>query len=478
VTTGYRVRRVDHATGVISTVGGNGEWRFGGDGLPASEATFYYPAAAAAVAGGGFVIADRDNQRVRRIDGGTGLVSTIAGPTAPLCESVASFFYGSLCPVAVAADGAGNVFAADAAAYHIRKIAAGTGLVTTIAGNGSPGASGDGGPATAASIGQPFGLAVDGGGNLFFADFAFHCVRRIDHATGVITTVVGTGQPGYAGDGGPARAATLASPAGVAFDGRGNLYIADHDNNRVRRVDPAGVITTVAGNGTQGATGDGGPATAAALSLPISVAADASGNLAIADQGNNKVRRVDAGNGVITTLAGTGDVGLYGMGGPATSAVISAPRGVLLDAAGELFVVDQLHHRLLRVGPETTPRAFFTVPPCRIADTREPAGAQGGPSLTPSADRVFGVGGRCQVPSSAKAVSLNVTVTGPGGSGDLRLYPGGGFVPQASAINYAAGQTRANSAVLALGLSGNVAVKVDQGVGAVDVILDVNGYFE
>jgi len=477
VATSGRVRWVDLATGVIATVAGNGEWRFGGDGGPRNEATFYYPAGAVAGAGG-VVVADRDNRRVRRIDGATDVVTSLAGPNLPLCAGAFSPLSGSDCPASITVDSTGNVYATDLADARIRRIAAGSGAVTDFAGNGTPGASGDGGPATAASIGQPLGLATDAAGHLFFADFTAHRVRRVDASTGVITTLAGTGGPGYGGDGGSARSASLSSPAGVAIDGRGNVYVADRDNHRIRRIDTAGVITTVAGNGTQSYGGDGGPAVLASLSLPISVAADASGNLAIADQGNNRVRRVDAATGVITTIAGDGAGGLRGVGGLAVQASISAPRAVFLDAAGDLMIVDQLHHRILQVGPPTAGRKFYTIAPCRLLDTREPAGPGGGPALSPDVDRAFVVAGRCQIPTSAKGASLNVTVVGASVGGDLRFYPGGGFVPSASIVNYAAGQTRANNAVLGLGAGGELAVKTDQPGGPVHLIVDVNGYFE
>ena len=213
--------------------------------------------------------------------------------------------------------------------------------------NGTQGFSGDGGAATSASLYYPVGVAVDGSGNLFIADTQNHRVRQVD-ATGVITTVAGNGTLWFSGDGGAATSASLFYPSGVALDGSGNLFISDGGNQRVRRVDAAtGVITTVAGNGTSDDfSGDGGPATSVRLFSPEGVAADGSGNLFIADHDNQAVRRVDAATGIITTVAGTGTPGFTGDGGDATSASLSLPSGVAVDGSGNLFIADSSNSRV------------------------------------------------------------------------------------------------------------------------------------
>jgi len=253
-------------------------------------------------------------------------------------------------PEGVAVDEVGNLFIGDQANDRVRRVDAATGVITTYAGNGLYGDSGDGGPATAARLNGPGGLAVDGEGNLFIADQYNHKVRRVDAATGVITTYAGTGSSGYSGDGGPATAAQLYQPSDVAVDTAGNLFIADQHNDRVRRVDAiTGVITTYAGTGDAGYLGDGGPATAARFDYPVSVAVDGAGNLFIADWNNSVVRRVDAATGVITTYAGTGSSGYSGDGGPATAAQVNWPIAVAVSGAGDLFIADTYNDRVRRV---------------------------------------------------------------------------------------------------------------------------------
>ena len=224
----------------------------------------------------------------------------------------------TLAPAHVALDAAGNLYIADPLHLRVRRVDAATGLITTVAGTGAEGYTGDGGPATAATLGIGWddadvfiSVALDAAGNLYIADPGNHVVRRVDAATGSITTVAGTGAEGYSGDGGPATAATLI-PAHVALDAAGNLYIADPFHLRVRRVDAAtGLITTVAGTGAEGYAGDGGPATDAALAYPTDVALDAAGNLYIADPGNLRVRRVARSSLVVRLPLGSSGEGVY-----------------------------------------------------------------------------------------------------------------------------------------------------------------------
>src|SRR5712691_406863 len=221
-------------------------------------------------------------------------------------------------PQAVALDKAGNLFIADTFNYRIRRVDAVSGIITTIAGNGVQALSGDGGPATNASLFAPSGLALDTEGNIFIAEWFGSRVRRVDATTHIITTVAGGGN---GDDGGQATNAALASAYGLALDTSGNLLIADVSHHRIRRVDATnGIITTVAGNGTSGFSGDGGLATSASLSFPVDVVLDSAGNLFIADQGNRRVRRVDTATRTITTLAGNGSAGFSGDGGQATNA--------------------------------------------------------------------------------------------------------------------------------------------------------------
>ena len=357
-----RVRRVDTVTGIITTVAGTGEQGFGGDGGPATAAQLAGPVGVALDGAGNLFIADSDNSRVRRVDAATGVITTVAGGgeggfRGDGGPATAARLWS---PSGVTLDGAGNLFIADWSNHRVRRVDAASGVITTVAGTGADGSQvsdGDGGPATAALLAFPESVALDGAGNLFIADTRNHRVRRVDAATGVITAVAGTIGAGFGGDGGPATAALLAFPRGVALDGAGNLFIADSSNDRVRRVDAAsGVITTVAGTGKDGSQvsdGDGGPATAALLASPESVALDGAGNLFIADLGNSRVRRVDAATGVITTVAGAGAAGFGGDGGPATAALLAFPNGVALDGAGNLFIADSSNDRVRRVDAAT-----------------------------------------------------------------------------------------------------------------------------
>src|SRR5438552_723994 len=205
--------------------------------------------------------------------------------------------------------------------------------INTVAGGGA----GDGGAATGASLNQPRGVALDASGNLYIADQFNHRIRKVDGGAGIITTVAGNGSYAFAGDGGAATGASLNQPRGVALDASGNLYIADQSNLRIRKVDAAsGIITTVAGNGSPAFAGDGGAATSASLNEPSGVALDASGNLYIADQFNHRIRKVAAATGIITTVAGNGHTPFAGDGGAAAGASLYYPAGVALGASWEV----------------------------------------------------------------------------------------------------------------------------------------------
>src|SRR5437016_10369265 len=245
-------------------------------------------------------------------------------------------------PTAVAKDASGNTYIFDAWSYRVFKVDA-AGKVSVYAGNGFNGYSGDGGLATNAQVSWGYGLAVDTSGNLFIADTANNVIREVVATTGIIQTVASNGTYGYGGDGGAATSATLSSPYGIFVDASGNLFIADSGNNVIREVVAAtGIIQTVAGNGTLSYGGDGGAATSATLSNPYGIFVDASGNLFIADSGNNLIREVVAATGIIQTVAGNYNLGsaYSGDGGAATSATLSYPYGIFVDASGNLFIAD------------------------------------------------------------------------------------------------------------------------------------------
>ncbi len=342
-----------YGTNGIVTVAGNGNYGFSGDGGLATNAKLSYPYAVATDASGNFYIADTDNCRVRKVSS-SGIITTVAGNGS--CgysgdggsATAAKIYY----PYGVAVDGAGNLYIADLYSYRVRKVST-SGIITTVAGNGSYGFSGDGGPATSAKLTYAYGVAVDGAGNLYIADIYNYRVRKVS-TSGIITTVAGSGSYGFSGDGGPAVSAKLYYPQGVAVDAAGNLYIADSGNHRVRKVDSAGIITTVAGSGNGGFSGDGSSAVSARLYYPQGVVVDAAGNLYIADSSNYRVRRVSS-SGIITTIAGNGSYIYSGDGGPATSASFYYPASISVDGSGNLYIADPYSHRIRRVSEMSVP---------------------------------------------------------------------------------------------------------------------------
>ena len=246
----------------------------------------------------------------------------------------------------VTADNSNNFYFSDRSNYRIRKIM-NNGIITTIAGDGTIGFSGDGGLATNAQLNSPWGVAVDKNGVIFIADTKNHRIRKISN-NGIITTIAGNGIQGFSGDGGLATNAQLKSPYGVAVDKNGVIFIADTHNDRIRKVTTNGVITTVAGNGNRGFSGDGGQATNAQLNQPSDVAVDLNGNIYICEWGNHTIRKV-ATNGVITTIAGNGIAGFSGDGNIATNAQLNQPDGVAVNSNGVVFIADAKNHRIRKV---------------------------------------------------------------------------------------------------------------------------------
>src|ERR1035437_9880379 len=348
---GNRVRRIN-AAGAIATVVGGDVAKFSGDGGPSNQAGLAAPIATAVDSLGRLSICDTGNRRIRRV-GVDGTISTILGsgeavePNDGAPSTAASLFS----PVDMTFDGLGNLYIADQGDQRVRRIAP-DGTIITVAGNGTVEYGGDGGSATAASLAYPSGVAVDSARNLYIADRNSHRIRRVT-PSGVLTTIAGTGQAGHSGDGGNAAAALLQFPSSLVFDSAQNLYISDSGNNCVRRITPDGIITTVAGNTAAGFSGDGGPGTSASLYLPGGLAVDAIGNLYIADAGNNRIRRLSPA-GVISTVAGrVGGLGDFsGDGGPATNAGLRGPSAVAIDASGNLYIADQQNTRIRRVGAD------------------------------------------------------------------------------------------------------------------------------
>ena len=338
------IRKVTATTGIISTVAGNNAIVTAGMADRRSAPNSTDLIGVAVDAAGNLYIADTANSLIRAVAPGTGVIRTVAGHYAPygpinLTDGIPAAQSSLALPSGIALDSSGNLYIADSQECRVRKVAAATGTITTIAGGatnagGFPnGNTGDGGPATSAQLNGPSGVAVDAAGNVFIADTYNMVIRGVSAATGMINRIAG-GSVGYVGDGGPAILAGLKMPTGVALDSAGNLYIADQGNNAVRKVTAAtSIITTIAGNGVAGYSGDGGPAARAQLNQPASVAVDSNGNVYICDEGNSAIRKVTAGTGVITTIAGNGTLGFSGDGGPATAAELAHPFGVATDPA-------------------------------------------------------------------------------------------------------------------------------------------------
>jgi sugar lactone lactonase YvrE len=333
----------------ISTFAGTGFAGFDGDGGPARDALLRNPNGVTLDDGGNLYIADSYNFRVRKVGPG-GKITTVAGngrygetgDGGPATRASLNFVVG------LAVDRAGNLYIADPAEddanYRVRKVSA-NGTITTFAGGGGPGFSGDGGPAASSRLKAPTAVALDGAGNVYIADTGNGRVRKVG-LDGKISTYAGNGQTGFSGDGGPATSAAV-TPIGLAADAGGDLFISD-TSSRVRKIDPSGTITTIAGNGHSGFSGDGGPATAAKLHDPRGLAVDSAGNVYIADSLNHRVRKV-APSGTITTVAG-GRPPYTGEYGPAISARLKAPTGVAVDRKGELYIADPLDNKIRRVG--------------------------------------------------------------------------------------------------------------------------------
>ena len=286
----------------------------------------------------------------------TTVITTIAGTGTPAFsgDGAAATLANINKPNSVAVDRWGNVYFMDEENKRVREVS-NAGVIKTVAGNGTVGYSGDNGPATAAKICFATGVAVDSSGNVYIADYANQRIRKVN-ASGVITTFAGNGTAGYTGDGVQATATELWSPWGVCFDKQQNLYIADYYNYCIRKVSPAGIISTVAGShGSSGNTGDGGPATLATLNEPRGVAVDNAGNIYIADGANNRVRKVDAATGIISNFAGSeaGTSGTYsGDGGQATAAILYYPTAVAVDDSGYVYITDVYNNRVRAVAPD------------------------------------------------------------------------------------------------------------------------------
>ncbi len=345
------------ANGTLAVVAGNGGQGFAGDGGAATAALLSGITSMAIDAQGDLFISDGTNQRIRKVTAATGLITTVAGGGASVLDGVAATSARLGFPMGIALDAAGDIFIADVNDHRVRRVDAITGFISTVAGNGTApvgGAIGDHGPATGATLSQPTAVAVDAAGNLYVADQGIPTVRFVAMATGTITTIAGNGTQGFSGDGAAATAAALSVPRALLVTGAGDVLISDLGNNRVRRVAAAGgVITTIAGNGGTVYNGDGIAATAATLHNPLGLAVDGSGNLFIADESHSRIRMVATGTGLISTVAGNGAVGYSGDGALATTTQFSRLGGMAFGPSGDLYVVEQGDNRICRISATT-----------------------------------------------------------------------------------------------------------------------------
>ena len=334
---------------IITTIAGNGIGGFSGDGVAATATRLSSPYGVGTDSIGNIFIGDAGNNRIRKIDT-FGIITTVAGTGVAgyngdlIVATTAELNF----PYGMAVSKAGVIVIADMSNHRIRSIKSESGgLITTIAGTGVAGFSGDSGLAINAQLNNPQGIFWDAHNNIYFGDHNNHRIRKIS-ATGIITTIAGNGTPGFSGDNGPATAAELYYPSGVTMDTLGNIYIADMYNQRIRKVDTSGIITTVVGNGTAGFSGDNGPATLANIRYPKDVYIDKNGNIIITDPDNQRLRMINTA-GIITTIAGTGIQGYCCDGVAATLAELNEPQGVFVDNDGSIYTGDCLNNRIRKI---------------------------------------------------------------------------------------------------------------------------------
>ncbi|WP_158849381.1 T9SS type A sorting domain-containing protein [Algibacter sp. L1A34] len=340
--------------GNVSTIAGDGSQGYSGDGGPATSAVTNFPSDVVIDNSGNIYFSEITNCVVRKI-ATDGTITTVAGVVGNCSfdgdggpANVAKLDF----PSGLGVDANGNLYISDRNNHRIRKVAT-NGIITTVAGNGTDGDSGDGGQATAANLDTPTDVAVDATGNIYISDWYNHKIRKIN-TSGVISTYAGTGDSGFSGDNGLATAAKLKSPDGIAVDADGNVYFSDRSNDRIRKISTSGIITTVAGKGGFNAfSGDGGQATDAEFNDPNGIALDATGNIYVVDRDNHRVRKIGT-DGIINTIVGTGTTGYSGGGYNGdgqigTATLLNKPTGIAIDNSGNVIFADYNNHRIRKL---------------------------------------------------------------------------------------------------------------------------------
>ena len=338
---------------IITTAVGTGQKGYTGDGGPAARAQLNGPFDVGFDTAGNLYFSDTFNHCIRRVDARTNVITTLAGCGEPGHSgdggpAIRACFNE---PYGIAVDRAGNVYVADRHNHCVRRIEAGSGIVTTFAGNGSAGFGGDDGPAARAGMAEPNGLALDPEQTcLFIADVADHRVRVVDLASGTIWTFAGTGEAEHSGDGGPAAKAAVYGARAVKVGADGTVYILERQGSTLRTVDPrTSIIATLAGTGVRSYTGDNGPALAATFDAPKELAIDREGNLLIVDTENHAIRKIDTRSKTVATVVGSGRQGGEGDGGPATGASLDRPHGAAVATDGSIYIGDTNNHRVRKV---------------------------------------------------------------------------------------------------------------------------------
>ena len=339
-------------SGKIQTYAGTGDMGYAGDGGPADKAVCNEPFMCDFDAVGNLYYSECKNHVIRRVDKVTGVITTVAGcgeagysgDGGPATQATMRE------PYSLQVDrNNGDIYIVDRLNAAVRKVDAATGIITTVAGTGEEGYSGDGGPGNQAMFREPNDCFLDGKGGLLIADIQDQRIRRLDLATGIVNTFAGNGEKERSGDGKPALEASFFGSRAVCMDSKGNTYIAEREGNGVRKVDTNGIMSTVAGNGERGYEGDGGPALTATWGSPKALRCDSQDNVVVVDTENHAIRVIDVATGIVTTIAG-GKLGGDGDGGPATEAGMGRPHGCGIDAQGNIFVADSNNHRVRVVG--------------------------------------------------------------------------------------------------------------------------------